>query len=200
MVAPLPPLPYALDALVPVMSAAQVDAHANHHLPTYHQKYTALVTDLPISDKAIEWVLTNLDEVPAEKRVAISRMGGGVVNHINFFENLAPLNKTGEPSAALKQAIESQWGSMDKFMADFSAKIAAGWASSWTTLVEKDSKLELITLTGQEYPETFGYKTLCTIDAWEHAFYVDYQWKKAEYAEKVLTLINWNTVNKRYGK
>lgn len=192
----LPPLPYAPDALEPVISAEIMLLHHGKH----HQAY---VTNL---NKALEQYAKAEKEndiaTMIELQSAIRFNGGGHINHSIFWTNLAPVGKGGgiAPNGALAKEIEKRWQSLDKFIDEFSKKAVAIQGSGWCWLgLHKEKKcLSMLTCTNQDPLSTLGYVPLLGVDVWEHAYYLQYKNARADYVKAIWQIINWKNVEERY--
>lgn len=192
----LPPLPYAPNALEPVISAEIMLLHHDKH----HQAY---VTNL---NKALEQYAKAEKEgdlaAMIELQSAIRFNGGGHINHSIFWTNLAPIGKGGgvAPNGPLGKEIEKKWGSLDQFIDEFSKKAIAIQGSGWAWLgFHKEKKcLRILTCTNQDPLSMLGYVPLLGIDVWEHAYYLQYKNVRAEYVKAIWQIINWQNVEERY--
>ena len=181
----LPPLPYAMDALAPHISQETLEFHYGKH----HQTY---VTNL---NKAVEG--TELDGLSLED--VIRKSSGGVFNnaaqvwnHTFYWNSLSP-NGGGEPTGALRQAIEAKWGSVDAFKTAFSQSAAGNFGSGWTWLVKKpDGSLDIVNTSNAGTTVNTDDKALLTCDVWEHAYYIDYRNARPKYLENFWNLVNWD--------
>ena len=192
----LPQLPYALNALEPVISEEIMSLHYNKHHKTY-------VTNL---NKAMEQYAEAeaKSDLPAlvALQQAIRFNGGGHINHSIFWTNLAPKNQGGgtPPQGKLADAINKEFGSLDKFIEQFSAKTVAiqgsGWG--WLGFNKAKNRLEIITCDNQDPLSTKGLVPLLGIDVWEHAYYLQYKNVRADYVKEIWSIINWKNVAERY--
>ncbi len=192
----LPELPYELDALEPVISKEIMDLHYNKH----HKAY---VTNL---NKALE------SYHEAEKKNDLAKMieldsaikfnGGGHVNHSIFWTNLAPKGNGGggEPSGSLKEAIDKEWGSFDKFKEAFNSQTAAVQGSGWGWLgwCPKNKRLVIATRSNQDPLSTLGLVPLLGVDVWEHAYYLQYKNVRPDYLKAIWDVVNWKNVQERF--
>lgn len=192
----LPSLPYAYNALEPVISAEIMQLHHDKHHRTY-------VTNL---NKALEQYAKAEKEsdiaAMIELQSAIKFNGGGHINHSIFWTNLAPIGKGGgvPPTGALSKEIEKKWGSLDKFIDDFSKKAIAIQGSGWGWLgFHKEKKcLKIVTCNNQDPLSTLGFIPLLGIDVWEHAYYLQYKNVRADYVKAIWQVVNWQNVEERY--
>ncbi|KAL2021869.1 hypothetical protein VTK56DRAFT_6464 [Thermocarpiscus australiensis] len=195
--ATLPDLPYDYGALEPHISGKIMELHHKKH----HQTY---VNGLNSALDAIAEAESKGDFTKAAAMAPLLNFhGGGHINHSLFWENLAPASREGggEPDGALKKAIDSDFGSFDTFRKQMNAALAGIQGSGWAWLVkDKESgTLGLVTRANQD-PVTGPYVPLMGIDAWEHAYYLQYENRKAEYFEAIWNVINWKTVASRFDK
>ena len=195
----LPPLPYAYDALEPAIDQETMTFHHDKH----HQAYVdnlnkAVDADASLQGKTLEQLFADISKAPK----AVRNNGGGHWNHSLFWELLAPVGSTGEPSAELATAIESDLGGLDKFKEDFNAAGAGQFGSGWAWLIVQDGKLKVTSTPNQDNPlmdvaEQKGAVVLAA-DVWEHAYYLKYQNRRPEYLKAFWTIVNWNKANELY--
>jgi Fe-Mn family superoxide dismutase len=196
---PFPNLPYAFDALEPVIDAKTMEIHYTKHHKAYHTNFLAALKDTAAGNLDLKKLFSEISKYPAPVR----NNGGGYYNHILFWENMGP-QKT-EPSAELKSAIEKSFTSMDKFTTEFSDAAKKHFGSGWAWLIaDKDGKLFVSTTPNQDNPlmdvaEKKG-TPLLALDVWEHAYYLKYQNKRADYVDNFWKVVNWETVNKRFAE
>jgi Fe-Mn family superoxide dismutase len=195
----LPPLPYAYDALEPVISKETMTFHHDKHHQTYVDNLNKAVdADASLQNKTLEEIFTSISTAPK----AVRNNGGGHWNHSLFWELLAPAGQTGEPSAELAAAIDRDLGGMDKFKEDFNAAGAAQFGSGWAWLIVQNGKLKITSTPNQDNPlmdvvEERG-EVVLGADVWEHAYYLKYQNRRADYLKSFWTVVNWNKVNELY--
>ncbi|KAI0484566.1 iron/manganese superoxide dismutase domain-containing protein [Xylariaceae sp. FL0804] len=195
--ATLPDLPYDYGALEPSISGKIMELHHKGH-------HNAYVTGL---NNALEQISEAKAQGNEKGAAAVAPLlnfnGGGHVNHSLFWENLAPSNKGGggEPEGALKSAIERDFGSFETMKKQMNTTLAGIQGSGWGWLVKDKTAgtLQIVTRANQD-PVTGNYAPLMGIDAWEHAYYLQYQNKKAEYFSSIWNVINWSTVSQRLEK
>ncbi|KAL2752441.1 hypothetical protein ACRALDRAFT_2126956 [Sodiomyces alcalophilus JCM 7366] len=195
--ATLPDLPYDYSALEPYISGKIMELHHTKHHQTYvNGLNTALET---VEDAKEKGDFTKA----AAQAPLINFHGGGHLNHSLFWENLAPASKDGggEPSGSLGDAIKRDFGSFDTFRKQTNAALAGIQGSGWAWLVQDKTSgtLGLVTRANQD-PVTGNLQPLLGIDAWEHAYYLQYENRKAEYFEAIWNVINWKTVANRFQK
>lgn len=194
----LPPLPYALDALEPVVSADIMNLHYNKH----HKAY---VDNL---NKALEQYAEAELKQDISAMVALQKAirfnGGGHVNHSLFWTNLAPIAQGGgtPPEGPLAKSIEHTFGSFASFMEQFSTSATQLQGSGWTWLgYNKTSKhLEIVNCDNQDPLSTTGRVPLLGLDVWEHAYYLQYKNVRLDYIKAIWQIINWKTVAERFAK
>ena len=196
----LPKLPYAYDALEPFMDAQTVTIHHGKHHATYVTNLNAAVDKHPeLGGRSLEDLLIKLNEVPEDIRTAVRNHGGGVWNHTFYWESMAP-KAGGEPQGALAKAIESDFGSFANFKAEFEKAALGRFGSGWAWLLVKSDKLAIISTANQDCPLTDGLKPLLVVDVWEHAYYLKYHNRRAEFVANWWNLVAWDEVSRRYGK
>lgn len=194
------PLPYATNALQPAIDQQTMELHYGKHHKAYVDNLNAQIKTYPELDK--------MDPVQLQKQIskyntAVRNNGGGHFNHTFFWESLAPANKTGQPSAALTKQITQDFGSMDAFKQKFNEAATGRFGSGWAWLiVSPEGKLAITSTPNQDNPlmdlaETKG-QPLLGLDVWEHAYYLKYQNRRADYIKAFWSVVNWNKVNERY--
>lgn len=194
----LPELPYAYDALEPHIDEATMKLHHDKHHATYVEKTNGALEKHPeLAEKTIEELVADLQAVPEDVRTVIRNNGGGHANHTFFWEILSP-NGGGEPTGALKEAIEETFGSFDKFKEELSAAAVGQFGSGWGWLVLNNGKLEVTSTANQDSPLTEGKTPIIGVDVWEHAYYLNYQNKRPAYLEAFWNVVNWEEAGKRY--
>ncbi|HEV7869507.1 MAG TPA: superoxide dismutase [Chthoniobacteraceae bacterium] len=196
----LPPLGYDYDALEPHIDAETMKIHHDKHHAAYVSKLNEAVASAPgLEKKSIEEILAKLPEAPQAVRTALQNHGGGHANHSLFWQSL----KKGEnqkPAGELVKAMEKAFTSVPKFTEDFSAAAMAVFGSGWAWLVYRDGKLAIEKLPNQDSPLMTGGVPLLGLDVWEHAYYLKYQNRRAEYVKAFQNVINWDVVSARYAK
>jgi Fe-Mn family superoxide dismutase len=194
----LPPLPYAYDALEPSIDAVTMHLHHDKHHQAYVNNLNAAVVTHPeLAGKSVEQLLANLNTLPEAVRTAIRNQGGGHANH-SFFWPI--LGKSGGSSAAapigeLAKAIDTRFGSFSAFQEKFTAAALGVFGSGWAWLVKMpDGSLAIETTANQDSPLTLGHLPVLTVDVWEHAYYLKYQNRRAEYVKAFFQVVNWEVV------
>lgn len=183
----LPQLPFAKDALEPVISAETIDYHYGKHHQAYVNNLNKLIAGTEFEDMSLE-------EIIKKSSGGIFNNAAQVFNHTFYWNCLSP-DCGGEPVGALAEAIEQAFGSFDAFKEKFSATAATTFGSGWAWLVkDADGKLQIVSTSNAGTPLTQDQKPLLTCDVWEHAYYIDYRNARPSYIEKFWDLVNWDFV------
>jgi Fe-Mn family superoxide dismutase len=188
----LPVLPYAKDALEPVIAAGTIEFHHGKH----HQTY---VTNLNNLIKGTTFENMSLEEIILKSDGAIFNNAAQVWNHTFYFYSFKKSTLPGVAKGALAGAIDAEWGSFENFKSEFSAASLSVFGSGWGWLV-KDSagKLSIVKESNAGNPLTKGLTPILTFDVWEHAYYLDYQNRRADYINALWTIVDWDAVSARY--
>lgn len=193
----LPALPYADNALDPVISAHTLSFHYGKHHKAYVDNLNKLVVGTEFADMSLEEVIKG--SAGKADKAAIFNNSAQIWNHTFYWNSLKP-NGGGEPPAALKQKIEASFASVDECKKELAAAAVSQFGSGWAWLVADGAKLKIVKTGNAEVPFTSGLKPLLTIDVWEHAYYLDYQNRRADYVNAILDkLINWEFALKNAG-
>lgn len=195
----LPILPYDYSALEPFFDSATMHLHhSKHHAAYVDNLNKALVGFLDLQKKSLEELLKNVDSIDPKIRQAVVNNAGGHANHSFFWTILAP--PSGKvPGGKLAGALNSAFGSLDKFREEFTTKAMSVFGSGWAFLIKTpDGKLALKRHSFQNSPITHGNVPLLAVDMWEHAYYLKYQNRRPEYLEAFWHLINWPQVEKNF--
>jgi Fe-Mn family superoxide dismutase len=188
----LPALPYAQDALEPVISAETLDYHYGKHHAAYVTNLNNLVEGTEFENASLEDIIRSADG-------GIFNNGAQVWNHTFYWNGLSP-DGGGEPEGALGEAIASAFGSFEEFKAAFVNSAATNFGSGWTWLVRNaDGSLAIVNTSNAGNPLRDGQTPLLTIDVWEHAYYVDYRNARPKYLQEIWNIINWDFVAANYG-
>lgn len=193
------PLPYEYDALTPVLDQETLHFHHDKHYKTYVDNLNNILADYPeLQKKSLVELLTGVDELPSAVRMPIRNNGGGVFNHELYFSSMK--NPSGqEPTGELADAINRDFGSyrqwQDQMKQAAITKFGSGWA--WL-LADKDGRLSIVQTANQDVPDFEVYTPILLVDVWEHAYYLQYQNRRADYVEGWFDLINWKKAAKRY--
>jgi Fe-Mn family superoxide dismutase len=193
----LAPLPYALDALEPHIDAKTMEIHHGKHHAAYVNNLNAALEKHPeLAGKSAEDLIKDLNAVPEAIRTAVRNNGGGHVNHTMFWQIMGP-GQGGAPTGTLADAINSAFGSFDVFKDMIQKAGATRFGSGWAWLVEANGKLAVESTANQDNPMMEGKKAIMGVDVWEHAYYLKYQNRRADYITAFWNVINWAEVNKR---
>src|SRR5436190_20288527 len=200
----LPALPYPKDALEPNIDAMTMEIHHGKHHGAYVANVNkAIAGKADLEKKSVEALITNLESVPADIRGAVRNNGGGHANHSMFWKILGP-NAGGAPTGKLADDIKSAFGSFDAFKEKFEAAGIGRFGSGWAWLVLNNSKLEIVSTANQDNPimgkAVAGAegKPVLGVDVWEHAYYLKYQNRRADYLKAFWNVVNWPEVAKNY--
>jgi Fe-Mn family superoxide dismutase len=198
----LDPLPYAPSALEPHIDAQTMTIHHDKHHQAYITKLNEAVAKLPKKPAGTEaelrgW-LSNLDSVPEDIRTAVRNHGGGHYNHSLFWKSLTPNHS--DPSGPLLEAMERSFPSHEAAMAEYIDKGTKLFGSGWIWLVfdPKSRRVLLTTTSNQDTPLASGHVPLLGVDVWEHAYYLKYQNRRADYLKAVANVIDWTEIGRRY--
>jgi Fe-Mn family superoxide dismutase len=197
----LPRLPYPYDALEPYIDAQTMQIHHDRHHKTYVDNLNKALADHPdLLKKPVEEILRDIDSVPQNIRPAVVNNGGGHANHSLFWEVMAK-NGGGKPGGDLAKAIDEAFGDFDKLQAKMSDAAVKQFGSGWAWLVVGEGgKLEVVATANQNSPllPRIHKKPILGIDVWEHAYYLKYQNKRADYVKAWWNVVNWENVAERY--
>jgi Fe-Mn family superoxide dismutase len=193
----LPSLPYAEAALAPVISAHTIGFHYGKHHKGYVDNLNKLVAGTEFADLPLEKIITAT--AGKADKTAIFNNAAQTWNHTFYWHSLKPKGG-GEPPAVLKQKIEASFGTLDACKKELATAAMAQFGSGWAWLVQNGGKLKVVKTGNADVPITTGMKPLLTIDVWEHAYYLDYQNRRADYINAVLEkLINWDFATENLG-
>jgi superoxide dismutase, Fe-Mn family len=197
----LPNLPYEYNALEPHIDGETMTIHHTKHHATYVEKLNAAIANYPeLGDKTIQDLIKDLDAVPGEVRVAVRNNGGGHFNHSLFWEIMAP-NAGGEPIGKVKEMIDGAFGDFATFKEKFAAAALARFGSGWVWLVVNNGVVEIKDTPNQDNPlmDNSGVPIL-GLDVWEHAYYLKFQNKRADYVASWWNVVNWPKVEENLSK
>jgi Fe-Mn family superoxide dismutase len=196
----LPPLPYAYDALEPFIDAETMHIHHDKHHAAYVANLNKAIGETPIfGSLAIESLLQNLNSLPEKIRTAVRNNGGGHYNHSLFWQMMKK-NGGGEPTGDLAKAIDADFGSFSNFKTQFTEAATKVFGSGWAWLVLDGKQLKIEPTPNQDTPLSTGKTPLLGLDVWEHAYYLKYQNKRADYIAAWFNVVNWDFVSDRYTK
>lgn len=193
------PLPYEYDALVPVLDAETLTFHHDKHYKTYVDNLNSALSDYPeLQKKSLTELLTDISTLPGAVQTAVRNNGGGVYNHELYFDSMRePAGQ--EPDGALAEAIERDFGSYRQWKEQMKPAAVSKFGSGWAWLVaDKDGRLSIVQTSNQDVPDLEDYVPILLVDVWEHAYYLQYQNRRADYVESWFGLINWRKAGKRY--
>lgn len=195
------PLPYAYDALEPYIDTKTVGLHYEKHYMNYLNRLNALLKKHHYKNEYTkEELVTHLDMFPLEDRDDILYYLGGVLNHELYFQNMNPRKKN-MPVGELKKTIERQYGSYEQFLKEFLKTASYLVGSGYTFLVvNHQKKLEIINLSNQDTPYTFGLIPLLALDLWEHAYYLNYYNERDRYMRNFFDIIDFDVMESIYEK
>ena len=194
----LPDLDYKYDALGKYISKDIMELHHSRHHQTYVDKLNEAMEKAPeLQNKTVEELISNLDQAPESVRTAIRNRGGGHYNHTNFWKWMSP-DGGGEPTGVLADAIKQKYGSFQAFSDEFASKSLAIFGSGWAWL---QPDLTILTTPNQDSPLNSGQaEPILGLDVWEHAYYLDYTYKRADYINAWWHVVNWREVEERFSK
>ena len=195
----VPPLPYAYDALEPYIDKETMTLHHDKHHAAYVTNLNAAIEKhAALASRAAEDLLRDLNAVPEDIRTAVRNNGGGHVNHTMFWTIMGP-KRGGEPTGALADAIKGAFGDFEAFKKLFNDTGTKQFGSGWVWLVRgKDGKLTVISSPNQDNPMSSGLVPIMGNDVWEHAYYLKYQNRRAEYLAAWWNVVNWDAVASRF--
>ncbi len=196
----LPVLTYAHNALEPHIDTTTMQIHHGKHHAAYVTNLNAALEKHPaLQGKSADDLVKNINTVPEDIRTAVRNNGGGHINHTMFWQLMEP-NAGGAPTGAIADAINGTFGSFDAFK-DLFGKAAMGrFGSGWAWLVEKDGKLSIESTANQDSPLMDGKWPVMGLDVWEHAYYLKYQNRRADYVGAWWNVVNWAEINRRLKK
>jgi superoxide dismutase, Fe-Mn family len=196
----LPALTYAFDALEPHIDARTMEIHHDRHHAAYVTNLNKAVSGNPRLEKmSIEQIVRNLDDVPEGIRVAVRNNGGGHYNHSLFWQMMKK-GGGGTPTGALAKAVDRKFGNFAGFKEELTGAATKVFGSGWAWLVLDSDELKVVSTPNQDSPLTKGQIPLLGLDVWEHAYYLKYQNKRADYINAFYNVINWDFVAARFDK
>jgi len=189
----LPPLPYAQDALAPVISAETLSFHYGKHHKAYVDNLNKLVAGTDMAETPLESLIKAVAGKP--DKAGVFNNAAQVWNHTFFWNSMKP-GGGGAPTGAVAKAIDASFGSYDNFKKEFSNAAMTQFGSGWAWLVADKGQLKIAKTPNAETPLTTGQTALLTVDVWEHAYYLDYQNRRADFVAAVIDkLLNWEFAN-----
>lgn len=195
----LPELGYSYDALEPFIDARTMEIHHSKHHQTYVDKFNAAMEKYPkLSEQPLETLLADLSLVPEDIRTAVRNHGGGVFNHSFFWKILKVGTNLENNAPQLQVQIEKDFGDFNALSEQFSQAALNHFGSGWAWLVMDTNTLKVISSANQDCPLSSGLKPIFCIDVWEHAYYLNYQNKRADYIKAFWSVLNWEQAEKNF--
>lgn len=193
------PLPYGYDALEPYIDAKTVELHYSKHHQTYLTNLNGALEKHPeLGNLSIEQIMSDLDRIPEDIRTVVRNNGGGYYNHNIYWAIMGP-KRGGEPTGRLAQAIGSTFGSFASFKEQVEKAGLGRFGSGWAWLSKRnDGSLVIHSTPNQDTPLAEGMFPVIGVDVWEHAYYLKYQNRRAEYLTNWWNLVNWEEAERRY--
>ncbi len=190
----LAPLPYPADEFEPAIDTQTMEIHhSRHHQGYINNLNNALEGNAELQEMTLTQLITNLNELPEEVRTAVRNHGGGHLNHVIFWNTMSA--EGGNPSGSLAEAINESFGDLNTMKSEFSSAAGTVFGSGWAWLVsDQNGGLKITTSPNQDNPLTEGLSPLLGIDFWEHAYYLNYQNRRADYINAWMGLIYWDKV------
>ena len=194
-------LPYDYSALEPHIDARTMEIHHSKHHQGYTNNLNAALEKFPkLQEKTARELLEDLNAIPDEIRTAVRNNGGGFKNHNIFWTTMSP-DGGGEPTGALADAVNAAFGSFASFKDQLSKTAAGQFGSGWGWLAKKsDGGLTVLSTPNQDSPFSMGMTPLLGVDVWEHAYYLNYQNRRADYIAAWWNVVNWDEVARRFEK
>ena len=189
----VPDLTYAFDALEPHIDARTMEIHHDKHHAAYVTNLNAALEGTQYAEQSLDTILTSLDSIPEDKRMAVRNNGGGHANHTLFWEIMGP-NGGGDPSGDLADAIADAFGGVSELKAAVNDAGVKRFGSGWTWLVWDGTGLEVKSTPNQDTPVMDGQAPIFGIDVWEHAYYLNYQNRRPDYLEAWWNVVDWDAV------
>jgi Fe-Mn family superoxide dismutase len=194
----LPKLPYPTNALEPHIDGMTMEIHHGRHHKAYVDNLNAALKDhADLQKMSLQDLVRGWEKLPMAVRTAVRNNGGGHLNHTWFWSMMAK-DGGGKPSGDVAKAIDTAFGSFDKFQEAFTRAAMTRFGSGWAWLVVGKEKLEVVSSANQDNPLAEGQRPILGIDVWEHAYYLKYQNKRADYVKAFWNVVNWRDVGERY--
>ncbi len=190
-------LGYAYNALEPTIDEETMKLHHDKHHQAYVNNLNKALEGTEVKATTIEELLSDLDQVPEDKRNAVRNNGGGHYNHTLFWETMTP-GGAKEPQGALAVAITKTFGNVLEFKDKFEKAGAGQFGSGWAWLVLDQGELKVVSTPNQDSPLSKGQKILLGNDVWEHAYYLKYQNRRPDYLKAWWDVVNWDIVARRF--
>jgi Fe-Mn family superoxide dismutase len=193
----VPDLSYPFDALEPHIDARTMEIHHDKHHAAYVTNLNAALEGTPYEKQSLDTILTSLDSIPEDKRMAVRNNGGGHANHTLFWEIMGP-NGGGDPSGDLGDAIADAFGGVSELKAAVNDAGVKRFGSGWTWLVWDGTGLAVKSTPNQDTPVMDGQAPILGIDVWEHAYYLNYQNRRPDYLEAWWNVVDWDAVAAKF--
>ncbi|MEK6943318.1 MAG: superoxide dismutase [Nanoarchaeota archaeon] len=193
----LPALPYDYNALEPFIDEQTMRIHHTKHHQAYIDKLNGVIKGTEFENLTVNELLRRTNELPESMKAVVRNHGGGHSNHSFFWQIMAP-NAGGIPTDNLAEAITSSFGSFDKFKEEFQNAGINRFGSGWAWLIANNGKLSIISTPNQDSPIMEGKTPILGVDVWEHAYYLKYQNKRADYLAAWWNIVNWKKVNELF--
>jgi Fe-Mn family superoxide dismutase len=195
----LPPLPYPSNALEPAIDQQTMEIHHGKHHAAYVKNLNDALAQHPnLLSQPIEQLMKNLATLPAAVKTAVQNNGGGHLNHSQFWKWMAPKGTGGQPGGSLAAAINSTFGDLTKFKAAFKEAALKRFGSGWAWLVKDGGKLSIESTANQDTPVSAGKTPVLGIDVWEHAYYLRFQNRRADYIDAWWSVVNWKSAEELF--
>ena len=195
----LPNLPYEYNALEPYIDEQTMRIHHTKHHQAYIDKLNSAVKGTKFESTDVNELLKKINEVPENIKTAVRNHGGGHSNHSFFWQIMAP-SAGGSPTGKIGEAINKAFGGFEKFKEEFANAGANRFGSGWAWLVSDNGKLSVISTANQDSPIMEGKIPILGVDVWEHAYYLKYQNKRADYLAQWWNVVDWEKVEENYSK
>lgn len=193
------PLPYGYNDLAPALDSSVLEIHFTKHHAGYVAKLNAALEGSDLLNMPLETLVADLSVVPEGKRAGVKRLAGQHYNHSLYWDSLSP-NGGGEPTGAIADAINAEFGSFAEFKAKFDNAAATQFGSGWAWLSVRDGKLEISSTGNEDTPLMDGAAPVLTLDVWEHAYYLQFQNRRPDFISSFWNVVNWDNVNALYSK
>lgn len=197
----LPDLPYGYDALEPYIDEPTLRLHHQQlhqaHIDRLNEALDVSAELRSLAEQPVAQLLRNFGKVPAEARSAVRNFGGGHANHSLFWSQMSP-EGGGKPVGEIAEAIDAEFGSFDAFKQRFATVAQEHFGSGWVWLVRTRNHLVVYALPNEDSPYTTEERPLLGVDLWEHAHFLRYETRRADYVEAFWNVVNWDEVNRRY--
>jgi Fe-Mn family superoxide dismutase len=195
----LAPLPYPYDALEPYIDAQTMQIHHDRHHAAYVDNLNKAVANYPeLAKRSVEDLLRELSSIPEAVRTAVRNHGGGHFNHTLYWQIMSRSGAR-QPAGELARAIDAQFGSFDSFQDQLTRAATGVFGSGWAWLaLDRDKRLSIVTSPNQDTPLSTGLTPLLGIDVWEHAYYLKYQNRRADYVAAFHKVLNWDVISDHY--